>query len=118
MRDVNKKYKGKYTYVRLSSDIHSGSDIIRLDWDIQSLLNQYPFGYFAISVRVFRVGLGYGFGYRVKCPPLGNYSLCFKIHEVLGWSTTVNKLVFYLKISLKYKLKIIQPITKQSQNKL
>ena len=26
-RDVNKKYKDKYTYVRLSLYIHSGSDI-------------------------------------------------------------------------------------------
>ena len=38
-KDVNKKYKGKYTYVRLFSDIHSGLDIIRSSSDIQSLLN-------------------------------------------------------------------------------
>ena len=53
MKDVNKKYKGKYTYVRLSSDIHSVSDI-------KSLINQYPFEYFAISVwnsvQFFRSG--------------------------------------------------------------
>ena len=67
-----------YTYVRLSSDIHSDSDITRSSSDIQSLLIQYPFGYFAtsvrisvrISVRVYRIGFGCGFGYRVKCPPL------------------------------------------------
>ena len=74
MRDVNKKYKGKYTNVRLSSDIHSGLDIIRSGSDIQCLLNQYQFGYFAIlariSVRIFHVGFRYGFGYRIKCPPL------------------------------------------------
>ena len=34
-----------YTYVRLSSDIHSGSDITRSGTDIQSLLIQYPFGF-------------------------------------------------------------------------
>ena len=53
-----------YTYVRLSSDIHSGSDITRSGSDIQSLLIQYPFGYFATSVRisvlVFWIGFGCG----------------------------------------------------------
>ena len=48
-----------YAYVRLSLDIHSGSDITRSGSDIQSLLIQYPFEYFAtsvwISVRVFRI---------------------------------------------------------------
>ena len=72
MRDINQKYKINYTYVRLSSDIHSGSGIIHSGSDIQYLLIQYPFGYFAtsvrISVRVFRIGCH--FGYRVKCPPL------------------------------------------------
>ena len=66
-----------YTYVRLSSDIYSGSDITRSGSDIQYLLIQYPFGYFAtsvrISVRVFRIGFGCHFGYRVKCPPLVYY---------------------------------------------
>ena len=62
MKDVNKKYKGKYTYVQLSSDIYSGSDIIRSGSDIQSLLSQYRFEYFAIliqiSVQVFRIWFG------------------------------------------------------------
>ena len=57
-----------YTYVRLPSDIHSDSDITRSGSDIQSLLTQYPFEYFATSVRIsvrsFRVGFGCGFGYR------------------------------------------------------
>ena len=34
MREVNLKYKVKYTYVWLSSDIHSDSDITRMDSDI------------------------------------------------------------------------------------
>ena len=41
-----------YTYVRLSSDIHSGSDITRSGSDIQYLLIQNPFGYFATSIRI------------------------------------------------------------------
>ena len=56
---------------------------------------------------------------RVKCSvsscrlPHFLYSLVyFKIHEILKLYTTIKKFIFYLKISLKYKLKVIQPITK------
>ena len=52
MRKENNKYKNKYPYVRLSSDIHFGLDITRSGFDIQSLLNQYMFGYFVISVQI------------------------------------------------------------------
>ena len=38
MRDVNYKYKGKYIYVRLSSAIHSDSDITWPGSDIQYFL--------------------------------------------------------------------------------
>ena len=62
MRDVNKKYKGKYTYVQLSSDIHSGSDINRLGSDIQSLINLYLFRVFCY----FGSDIGSGFSGRVR----------------------------------------------------
>ena len=55
IKEVNLKYMVNYSYVQLYSDIHSGSDIIHYS-DIQSLLIQYPFEYFAISVRVFWSG--------------------------------------------------------------
>ena len=45
------------------------------------------------------------------------YSLCFKIHEILCWAQAaqlLKNLFFIQKVSLKYKLKIIQPITKQT----
>ena len=70
IREINYKYRGNYSYVRLSSDIYLDSDITRSGSDTQSLLVQYMFGYFATLVRtdrVFRLGFGYGFGYRIKC---------------------------------------------------
>ena len=100
MRDVNKKYKGKYTYVQLFSDIHSGLDITRLSSDIHSLLNQYSFRHFAISVLVFRVGFEYGFKYRVKWPPL-LYIINKKEHNLLKLIVLLNLgVVLYLHVHI------------------
>ena len=67
MREINLKYKIKYTYIHLFLDIRLGSDI-------QSLLTQYSSMYFANSdriwVQVFLIGLNFGFMYRVKRPCL------------------------------------------------
>ena len=117
MRDVNKKYKGKYTYVQSFSDIHSGLDITRLSLDIQSLLNQYPFRHFAIFVRilvwVFWVGFEYGFQYRVKYPPL-LYIINKKEHNliklivllnlgvVLYLHVHISRLIFYIFVNKYY----------------
>ena len=104
MRDVNKKYKGKYTYVQLFSDIHSGLDITRLSSNIQSLLNQYPFRHFPISVWisvwVFRVGFGYGFKYRVKYPSR-LYIINKKEHNLLKLIVLLNLgVVLYLHVHI------------------
>ena len=40
IKEVNYKYMVKYTYVWLSSDIHSNSDITRSSSDIQFLPTQ------------------------------------------------------------------------------
>ena len=58
------------SYVRLSSD----SDIIYSGSDIQYFLIQCSFEYFTTSVRIsVQIGFGYGFRYRVKCPPLSSW---------------------------------------------
>ena len=52
IREVNYKYRVNYSYVRLSTNIYSDSNITHSGSDIQSLLIQYMFGYFATSVRI------------------------------------------------------------------
>ena len=95
-----------YTYVRLSSDIYSDSDIICLD--IQYLLIQYPFEYFTNSVWVFWIRFGCSFGYQVKCPGLIFTGIILRSFPIilhressfLGWLASIQLCFFVYTIKI------------------
>ena len=77
MRDVNKKYKGKYTYLQLFPDIHSGLDITRSSSDIQSFLK--------IPIQAFcYFGLGFSGRVRIRVQVSGKMSTPTIYHKQKG----------------------------------